>query len=495
MQFRYLVSILFIILGSCIASAQQGSFMPVDPFQASGQKTTPDTTAVPPGMIENAVLFEKEPRSHLVDVIMDRWAECCDPEIPIAYWQAGPTAKGEKPETAPKKKAWYEKLGIRGYAQLRYNFTIDERDGSAPAQYTADSSVGDNKSFLLRRARLIIFGDVSEHLGLYLQPDFASTPNGSVDNIQFAQIRDWYGDWYLDKEKVFRFRLGQSKVPYGWENMQSSSNRLALDRSDPINSSVKNERDLGIFFYWTPEYAQKFFIDVIEQGLKGSGNYGVFALGVYNGQGGSLAETNDNLHSVIRLTLPHQLSNGQYVEASVQAYSGFYTVYSAQIRANGAGPLIRPAGTLETGNRQGWLDQRIAGTFVWYPQPIGIQAEWMAGEGPALNETQTAIENRPVNGGYVQAMYKYDTCNHGILFPFIRWQYYRGGYKSERNAPYARVDEWEAGLEWQINPQVELVTMYTLTDRTNTTAYTDAGVQSYQQFEGQLLRVQLQFNY
>jgi hypothetical protein len=37
--------------------------------------------------------------------------------------------------------------------------------------------------------------------------------------------------------------------------------------------------------------------------------------------------------------------------------------------------------------------------------------------------------------------------------------------------------------------------MYTLTDRTNTTALSSAGARSYQQFNGQLLRFQLQFNY
>ena len=57
------------------------------------------------------------------------------------------------------------------------------------------------------------------------------------------------------------------------------------------------------------------------------------------------------------------------------------------------------------------------------------------------------------------------------------------------------VDEWETGFEWQINKQAELTTMYTITDRTNTTAFNQAGVTSYQQFEASLLRLQFQFNY
>jgi phosphate-selective porin len=35
--------------------------------------------------------------------------------------------------------------------------------------------------------------------------------------------------------KKFRLRVGQSKVPFGFENLQSSQNRLTLDRNDALN--------------------------------------------------------------------------------------------------------------------------------------------------------------------------------------------------------------------------------------------------------------------
>jgi hypothetical protein len=38
--------------------------------------------------------------------------------------------------------------------------------------------------------------------------------------------------------KEYRVRIGQSKVPYGFENLQSSQNRLSLDRNDALNSAV-----------------------------------------------------------------------------------------------------------------------------------------------------------------------------------------------------------------------------------------------------------------
>ncbi len=257
--------------------------------------------------------------------------------------------KKEKPEK-PKEKSWYEKIRIRGYTQVRINDTADLEPGSAPAQYVGDSSVGANQGFLIRRARLILQGDVSDHVGIYLQPDFAVTPPGSTDANHFVQVRDWYADIYIDKTKVNRIRVGQSKIPFGWENMQSSSQRLPLDRADALNSAARNERDLGVFYYWTPESAQNFFDEVNEQGLKGSNNYGVFGLGFYNGQGGSFREQNDNLHFISRLTVPMTLSNGQNMEMAIQGYTGKYVVLSSAISPLGIG--AGAASSRHAGNRR-----------------------------------------------------------------------------------------------------------------------------------------------
>lgn len=425
----------------------------------------------------------------MITTLRERWDKVQDPSITTVDQQTHSSSSKKASE-----KKWYDRLSIRGYAQFRLNEIVDQ-SGTAQAQYVGDRSIGEDQGFLIRRARIIISGDVSDHLYVYLQPDFASTPNGATDQIYFAQIRDWYGDVYLDKCKVHRLRFGQSKVPYGWENMQSSSNRLALDRSDSLNSAVRNERDLGLFYYWTPEPAQDFFKDVLDMGLKGSGNYGVFGVGVYNGQGGSLAEQNDDLHVVARLTYPLRLASGQMAEFGVQGYTGRYTVLSTPISRLGVGAPLAPANVLENTGRRGVLDERIAGTFVWYPQPIGFQAEWNVGRGPALNAAQNAVEERALYGGYLQTMTKIDSPRWGTLFPYLRYTYYEGGMKAERNAPFTQVDEVESGVEWQFNKQMELTLACLLADRTNTTAINQANRLSYGQWDGSVVRAQFQINY
>lgn len=459
-----------------------------------------DATADPDGWAAPAPLADPEPGAESDPFVdepseeldwLDKMSQLQERLDDLEAYRSDQEKAAEKAAKAEKdkKKEWYQKLGIRGYAQVRINEVVHEADGSFPAHLVGDSSVGEDQSFIIRRARVIISGDVHEHLGVYLQPDFASGVQGAGESNQFVQIRDWYGDVYLDTHKVHRLRIGQSKIPYGWENMQSSSNRLPLDRNDALNSAVRNERDLGVFYYWTPEPAQKFFKYVLDEGLKGSGNYGIFGLGFYNGQGGSLRERNDNVHTVARLTLPGCLPNGQLYEVGMQGYTGKYVPTVSAISPNGIGPAVLP-----TFDANGIRDERLAWTLVYYPQPLGFQAEWTVGNGPGLNDAQTAIEERSLQGGYVQTMYRIEN-DHGIWFPFARYSNFEGGYKSERNSPEATIDEWELGLEWQFNSAVELVSMYTITDRTNTVANSRADTLSYGQFEGNLMRFQLQFNY
>ena len=408
-------------------------------------------------------------------------------------------AAAAKAADAKKDKKWYEKLSIRGYTQVRINEVFDDNDSPADPHYVGDSSIGENQSFILRRMRVIIFGDINEHVYVYLQPDFAaslpSVSGTTSDANQFAQLRDAYADLYIDKEKEFRFRVGQSKIPYGWENLQSSQNRLPLDRNDALNSAARNERDLGVFFYYTPKDVQDLFKEISDKGLKGSGNYGMFALGAYNGQGGSFREQNDNLHVISRFALPFYVGDEQIVEVGIQGYIGKYTVLSSLIDPPGPVGLSRPTGTLETDGRDGIHDKRLAWTFVYYPQPFGFQSEWTIGRGPSLNDAQTEVIDRSLYGGYAMVMYRMEFEDNEEIIPFARWNYYKGGYKSERNAPYSEIKEWEMGVEWQINKAVEFVTMYTITDRTNTAAISRDNTRSYEQFEGGILRFQLQFNY
>ena len=368
----------------------------------------------------------------------------------------------------PTTERWYEKLSIRGYTQLRYNYiTTDDRKLNSPY----DSSIGNNKGFILRRARLVLSGDINEWVSVYLQTDFGSS--AGTGNNNFAQLRDLYADIFLVKDKELRIRAGQSKVPFGFDVLQSSQQRLALDRSDGINTAAPNERDIGFFLYYTPTETRKVFRSLIDKGLKGTGDYGVLGIGVYNGQTMNVSEANDNKHVVLHATYPFELPYGQIVQVGVDAYRGKINVTTAP----GTGVTV-PAGNVDIN------DERIGTHFVLYPQPFGIQTEWNWGRGPELNAARTRVEESSLQGGYVQAMYKWDN-----VMPYVRWQQYYGGRKNVTNAPSNVVRETEVGLEYQFNKALELTVAYAWMNRT------DNSTAPYVMRDGELVRFQLQWNY
>lgn len=386
------------------------------------------------------------------------------------------------PVAAGRERKWYDKLSLRGYLQLRYNhgFGANADDLRAPG----DRFIGEDQSFGIRRARVVLSGDVSDKVSTYLQFDLASTPGGS-GTTHFAQLRDAYADLYLDAAREYRLRVGQSKIPYGWENLQSSQNRISPDRADALNSGLRDERDLGVIAYYTPKLAAQRYQTLVKSGLKGSGDYGVVGLGLYNGQGPNRAERNDQLHTVLHLSYPFQFDSGQYLELGADAYSGRFKVATpSAISVDGV--RFTPAETRAPG---GYLDQRVAVHAIYYPQPFGLQAEWTVGRGPQLDITEQRIRSQSLRGGYVQAMFKIDGSSYGSLMPYLKWQTYRGASKFDTNAPAMQVDEWEGGVEWQPSSALELLFAYANMRRTDVTTA------PYRLVRGDLLRLQLQVNY
>ncbi len=375
-----------------------------------------------------------------------------------------------KGDTAATSKPWYENFQIRGYLQVRYNRLLETNPDLECEQ--CDKSWGDDKGFFIRRARIIFSGQISKRVYFYIQPDFASSA-GTTGNI--AQFRDAYFDLGLDKDNQFRIRLGQSKVPYGFENMQSSQNRLPLDRNDALNSALTNERDIGAFFYWAPKKTRTLFSSLVKDGLKGSGDYGVFAFGAYNGQTANQSEKNNNLHVVTRLSYPFQIGS-QIIEPGLQAYSGKFVLLSTS------------AGVKKAENSE-YLDQRVAASFILYPKPFGIQAEYNIGRGPEFNKFSDSIELQGLKGGYITLSYMLK-LNNQTLIPFVRGQYYEGGKKHELDARSYKVNEYEIGIEWQPHKTFELVAMYTFSNR----RFEDyVNQDNFQQ--GRLLRLQAQINF
>jgi hypothetical protein len=403
----------------------------------------------------------------------------------------------------PIRERWYEKISVRGYTQLRYNFMTPNNDFlSSPG----DRSVDKNNEFYLRRARLIVSGQPHDRVFVYLQGEFA----GVVNNVEGTTVlRDAYADLFLTENKEWRIRPGLSKVPFGFDTMQSSQNRLAFDRNDTTYAAVTNERNLGVYLFYTPTTVRERFRRLVDSGLKGSGDYGMLGIGVFNGQAANAQDANKNKHVIFHSMYPYEFSNGQIVQVGMDAYTGQVVVSTS--------PLIPTDSALSNGipispqvtNNGNYLDERVAWHVVVFPQPFGLQAEYNIGRGPQLNSARTAVELGSLHGGYVQVFYNYKCESYcQSIFPYLRMQEYFGGRKLDANAPRNSVRETELGIEYQFNRALELTVAYSWTQRTSSNSGTlpvdTCGVAGspvgciqtpYQLQTGNLLRFQLQWSF
>ena len=369
-------------------------------------------------------------------------------------------AKTAADNKAPK---WYEKLSIRGYGQIRYA-SLFGKNNTPNINVPADRSVNEGETIYLRRGRVTISGDVTDRLYMYAQTEFAGTPAttntaGTSTTDYTLQMRDFYGDYALNEDKSLRLRVGLSKVTFGWVNLQSSQNRMPLERPDAINSAAEGERDMGVYLLWAPKEIRTRMRDLVKSGLRGSGDYGVIAVGAYAGQGPNRPDLNGEAHTVVRAAYPFEMASKQVIEFGAQAYTGQYVVQTAAI-----------GGTPPATNPNGVKDQRAAATFVLYPQPFGIEAEWNWGVGPQLGNSNTTITSEYLHGGYVLASYMIK-AESGTWLPFLRWNYFDGARKFARNAPRDEVNEIDAGLKFAPVPEVEFTAQFTHTFwRTDTSA-------------------------
>jgi hypothetical protein len=82
----------------------------------------------------------------------------------------------------------------------------------------------------------------------------------------------------------------------------------------------------------------------------------------------------------------------QIIEPAIQGYIGDY-VLPADTRSTD----VKAIKNFE------FKDERVAGSFILYPKPFGIQAEYNWGRGPQYNPLNDSIEIRNLKGGYITA--------------------------------------------------------------------------------------------
>jgi hypothetical protein len=438
----------------------------------SGQRVTIESTSLESLLLEKGVITQ------------DDWIRLKAEEERRVFEQTAEMGMAGNPR-------WYERIRINGYTQFRYaagatdsKFSIPLGDGNAGSQA---------RELYFRRIRLVFQGQISERLAFFLQGAFEG--DQGTQNMFNKEIIDAYADYYLTKDKVHRLRFGQHRVPNSFDTYRSSTNRQELDRHESIQSGAPGERDLGIAYYWSPKIAQERFAQLAAY-HNGPGDYGVFGIMVYNGQGRNKAEMNGDKHVGVRLAYPFELPNGRLLETGVMAFRGIYSVTGTTTGTNPTlgGPISNAAAKCQSAlNKESGCDindERIT-AYIWTPpQPWGLLAEGTVGRNAKRNALNNTIGESSLRGGYVQGYYTWRYSDVGMLTPYVRYGEYYGGIKSISGAPDGQSRTWNFGLVWEPDTHWRFVTELMLKDGLNERLVRN---QAQDAFDASLLRFQAQW--
>jgi len=380
---------------------------------------------------------------------------------------------------------WFERINVNGYSQFRYTTKSSNRLDNPQGE---SFSNGHDQEFFFRRIRLVFEGQVSDRIGFFMQ--FANEGNGFQTNNN--ELVDMYGDYYLSLNKVHRIRFGLQRVPNAFDTYRSSSQRQELDRAESVQSGAPGERDLGFSYFWSPKIAQERFTRLATY-HNGPGDYGVFQIMVYNGQGRSQVELNKNKHIGAKLAWPWELPNGRLVETGIMGFMGRYTVNNTAPLSSTTAVTRCYTNSVENGNgaTNGCaVDEHRVTAYIWTPpQPWGFMGEGVIGRGPERN-AQGIVQQSALYGGYAQVNYSYRYSDTGMLIPYVRYGYYNGGFKNN-TAAAADNSILYVGMVWEPDTHLRLVTEWM-----NESRLTQVGMvarQPQDRINGNMLRFQVQW--
>ena len=140
---------------------------------------------------------------------------------------------------------------------------------------TEDSTAVRSNSIAIRRARLVLKGELPHHLSWVLHLGFS--PN-DLEADAPNPVRDLYLQW--NGWRDLSVRLGQMKVPFDVQRWVSSSSLTMVDRS-LVTIELNLDRDIGLLVY--------------SDDLFGLGKRLSYALGVWQGDGRNRIGTNVGL--------------------------------------------------------------------------------------------------------------------------------------------------------------------------------------------------------
>jgi len=185
--------------------------------------------------------------------------------------------------------------------QLFSNKSSFSIGGFMQINYSYESDKNTNNEFKIRRARLDFRGNAESIFKWKIQVDAVQTVkeiNLSQQQTQKVVIRPILLDAYIDYalNKYISFRIGQFKIPFSTENLQSSSDLDLINRSQLVEKIVPGRdigsqgRDIGI-------------VSAIEYKFKNEHQKLKLSAGIFNGNGINIGDDNSHKDFVYRFEI------------------------------------------------------------------------------------------------------------------------------------------------------------------------------------------------
>ncbi|MHB9035906.1 MAG: porin [Armatimonadota bacterium] len=208
--------------------------------------------------------------------------------------------KASEPAKIPvqaKREAKSAPVNLDGYLQFRYQ--------------NSDAQSGKDE-FFIRRLRLNVRSNVSDHVEARLQLRLDDKLTGK-NNTSLFSLREGYIDYVFGAS---RFRAGQAVVPFGYEVQTSSSKLWAAERSFVVDRLFPDQVELGVQYHG-PSF----------------NSYPRYALGVLNGVARNEPEDNSGKAPVASYLVP--IRDGSAIVSYYNGDNGIGVTSTERIRMGG----------------------------------------------------------------------------------------------------------------------------------------------------------------
>jgi hypothetical protein len=271
-------------------------------------------------------------------------------------------------------------------------------DGYVQFQYRDDNAPDGKQEFLVRRTRVNVRGPVAERTSYRVEFQLDAKESGKGRGSK-VQMRTAYADYELNSGTL---RIGQAKVPWGYELGVSSAALWTSERALFMDRLFPNQRDIGV--QWSH---------------RKSATAPQFDVGIFNGTGINASDNNDRKNLMARVDMP--VKNGS---VALSGYVG------------------------ETGEGVSATDQNRYGASARFKWPCGTEF---------LGEVVTGQDGgNDVRGWYAQVGHSLSDEQPDLLFV----KYDR--YDENCDAPDDLFRRWCLGYWREINPATRLTLVHEL---------------------------------